>query len=292
MDRPTALFVLLILACLNAPAQQEYIAMVNAPAVEVEVDLALLRADQDPENGPWDICDSLANIPWYDAYCEWSTTKIFSKRYDLRDKPDTTELILQYDACDHAHPFCGRITSDFGYRRNRFHYGVDIKLKTGDPVLCAFEGVVRISKYSSTFGRVIVVRHNNGLETLYAHLSKLKVEPGDKVEAGDVIGLGGNTGRSTGSHLHLEVRFLGEPIDPNTVFNIVEGELRSDTLLLNSEHFEYLKEVRARKYHRVRSGDTLSGIGYRYGRSITQLCRLNGIRRSSTLRIGQSIRYN
>lgn len=292
MDRSTALLVLLVLACLNVTAQQEYVAMVNAPSVKVELDFNLLKEEQDPDNGTWDICDSLANIPWYDAYCEWNTSKIFSKRFDLRDKPDTTELILQYDVCDHAHPFCGKITSDFGYRRNRFHYGVDIKLKTGDPVLCAFEGVVRISKYSSTFGRVIVVRHNNGLETLYAHLSKLKVEPGDKIEAGDVIGLGGNTGRSTGSHLHLEVRFLGEPIDPNIVFNIVEGELRTDTLLLNAEHFEYLKEVRARKYHRVRSGDTLSGIGYRYGRSVTQLCRLNGIRRSSTLRIGQSIRYN
>ena len=240
----------------------------------------------------WDINDSLQNIPWYDEYCEWSSDKIFSGKYDLRDKPDTTQLILQYDACDHAHPICGRITSDFGYRRHRFHYGVDIKLQTGDPVKCAFEGVVRVAKYSRTFGRVVVVRHNNGLETLYAHLSKTNVEPGDKVEAGDIIGLGGNTGRSTGSHLHFEVRFLGEPIDPHAVFDIVEGELKEDTLAVHAGHFEYLKEVRARKYHRVRSGDTLSGIGSRYGRSITELCRMNGIRRNSILRIGQSIRYN
>ena len=160
MDRPTVLFVLLMLACLNAPAQQEYLAMVNAPAVEIEVDLSMLRAGQDPENGTWDICDSLANIPWYDAYCEWNTTKIFSKRYDLRDKPDTTKLILLYDACDHAHPFCGRITSDFGYRRNRFHYGVDIKLKTGDPVQCAFE----------------VSQYHRGYKLIHAHQKRLILE--------------------------------------------------------------------------------------------------------------------
>jgi len=95
-----------------------------------------------------------------------------------------------------------------------------------------------------------------------------------------------------GSHLHFEVRFLGEPINPHTIFDIVEGEIKVDTLALNASHFEYLKEIRARKYHRVRSGDTLSGIGSRYGKSVTKLCQLNSIRRSSVLRIGQSVRYN
>ena len=287
MDRSVALVIGLLSLSIVANGQQ--MAMYSEPMSTPPDPERVLETLEDEA---WDINDSLTYIPWYDQYCEWSSTNIFSGKYDLRDKEDTTRLVLQYEACDHAHPVCGRITSDFGYRRNRFHYGVDIKLQTGDPVRSAFEGVVRVAKYSRTFGRVVVVRHNNGLETLYAHLSKYHVGPGDKVEAGDIIGLGGNTGRSTGSHLHLEVRFLGEPIDPHTIFDIVEGELKMDTLALNASHFEYLKEVRARKYHRVRSGDTLSGIGSRYGRSVSQLCQMNGIRRSSVLRIGQRVRYN
>lgn len=281
-------FITFGLLGITAVAQQGGIAEIDVPENTVP-------DDPTPADAPlyhWDVNDSLATIPWYDAYCEWDQNKIFSKKFDLRDKPDTTHITLMHEACDHAHPICGRITSDFGYRRNRFHYGVDIKLQTGDTVVSAFEGMVRIAKYDRTFGRVVVVRHNNGLETLYAHLSSLKVQPGDKVEAGQLVGLGGNTGRSTGSHLHFEVRYLGEPINPHTLFDIAEGEIKFKEIDLTAEHFEYLKEIRARKYHRVRRGDTLSGIGARYGRSVTQLCRMNGIRRSSTLRIGQSIRYN
>jgi len=162
----------------------------------------------------------------------------------------------------------------------------------GDEVKAAFEGVVRIAHYDGDYGRVVVIRHNNGLETLYGHLSQFKVKEGEKVEAGDVIGLGGNTGRSTGSHLHFEVRYLGEPINPNEVIDWELGYLCSDTLHLNAEHFEYLVEVRKRKYHTIRRGDTLSGIARRYGTSVGNLCRLNGIRSSTTLRIGRKIRYN
>ena len=236
--------------------------------------------------------DSLTWIPYFDEYSLWETHKIHPYKNDFTKLTDTISLNLRYKDCDFAHPICGEINSDFGYRRNRFHYGIDIDLERGDPVLASFEGIVRIAKYESTYCRVVVIRHNNGLETLYGHLYKIEVKIGDKVEAGQIIGLGGSTGRSTGNHLHYEMRYLGEPINPNDLIDFENGILLSDTLQLNVEHFVYLKEVRARKYYRVRSGDSLSRISYRYGVSISKLCKLNRISRNSIIRIGQSIRYN
>jgi len=154
---------------------------------------------------------------------------------------------------------------------------------------------MRISKYNRTFGHVVVVRHHNGLETLYAHLSKRQVEPGQLIEAGDTLGLGGNTGRSYGSHLHFEVRFLDQPIDPSLLFDVENGMLRAKTFEINAGTFESMARAKAaagaRKYHTVHSGDTLSAIARRRGTSVSALCRLNGIGQRSVLRIGQRIRY-
>lgn len=247
---------------------------------------------EEPGAASIETIDSLSWIPYFDEYCLWETVKIHPYKNDFTKLTDTIPLVLKYSECDFTHPICGEINSDFGYRRNRFHYGIDIDLERGDPVLVAFEGVVRVAKYESTYGRVVVVRHNNGLETLYGHLYKIKVKSGDKVEAGQLIGLGGSTGRSTGNHLHFEMRYLGEPINPHDLIDFENGELVSDSIQLNAQHFAYLKEVRARKYYRVRSGDSLSRISYRYGVSISKLCRLNGISRNSIIRIGQTIRYN
>ena len=202
----------------------------------------------------------------------------------------TLEIVMKRSECDFSHPFRGNITSNFGDRSARYHYGIDIKLYKGDPVKSAFEGVIRISQYSKSYGNVVVVRHNNGLETLYAHLSARKVKEGDHVEAGDVIGLGGNTGRSTGSHLHFECRFKGEPINPNDIINWEEGKLACDTLLLAPENFSYLKTARSKKYHTIRSGDTLSGIARKYGTSLSAICSLNGMNRNSTIYAGRKIR--
>ncbi len=238
----------------------------------------------------WDINDSLYHIPAYDMYCLWDTRNIHAYDFDYRELRDTLQISLRYDSCDYATPFFGRITSDFGERGSRYHYGIDIKLYRGDPVLVAFEGMVRISQYSSSYGNVVVVRHPNGLETLYAHLSARKCKPGDYVQAGEVIGLGGNTGRSTGSHLHFECRYRGEPIDPNTIIDWESGALNIDVLDLNPQHFAYLKEARAIKYHRIRSGDTLSRIARKYGTSVRSLCKLNNMRQNSTIYAGRSIR--
>lgn len=238
----------------------------------------------------WDVNDSLMIIPAYDDYCSWDTRNIHAYDFNYREITEERAITLRYEDCDFVHPFRGRITSNFGERGSRYHYGIDIKLYKGDPVKSAFEGLVRIAQYSRTYGNVVVVRHPNGLETLYAHLSARKVKPGDYVEAGEVIGLGGNTGRSTGSHLHFECRYKGEPINPSEIIDWEAGELLTDELVLSQELFSYLAEARAIKYYTIRSGDTLSGIARKNGTSVSTLCRLNNMRASSTIYAGKRIR--
>ncbi len=244
----------------------------------------------------WDVNDSLLFIPGYDIYCNWRTDAIFDRSAKVDLAHDTLTLYLSHEECDHAIPTAGHMTSPFGPRKGRMHYGVDLKLQTGDPVMTAFDGMVRISRYNATFGHVVVVRHFNGLETLYAHLSKRMVEPGDLIHAGDTLGLGGNTGRSYGSHLHFEVRFLDQPIDPTLVFDLDSGSLKSKTFDVHKGTFAEIAKARAalaaKKYHTVRPGDTLSGIARRHGTSVNTICRMNGIKQTNVLRIGQRVRYD
>lgn len=251
--------------------------------------------DLDTYSGLWDVNDSLRHIPSYDIYCHWNTASIFHAPGANVRLDDTLTLNLSNRAADHYMPVCGHVTSPYGPRRGRMHYGVDLKLDHGDPVVSAFAGKVRISRYHRTFGNVVVVRHHNGLETLYAHLSRRSVETGDDVQAGEVLGLGGSTGRSTGNHLHFEVRYLDQPIDPQLLFDVEDGELYSRDLHLHQGIFDALAADRAavneRKFHTVRQGDTLSAIARRYGTSVPVLTRLNGISAKSTLRIGQRVRY-
>lgn len=267
------------------------------PELTAEEDAATTVLDAAHAAGlMWDVNDSLSFIPGYDIYCHWNTDAIFDQAGAARLAHDTLRLFLSHEDCDHAIPCPGQLNSPFGPRKGRMHYGVDLKLQTGDPVAAAFAGMVRISKYNRSFGHVVVVRHYNGLETLYAHLSKRKVKPGDLVEAGDIIGLGGNTGRSFGSHLHFEVRFLDQPIDPALVFDIENGILKAKTFDMHKGVFASIAAAKAsmaaRKYHTVRSGDTLSAISRRYGTSVSALCRMNGIRMNGVIRPGQRIRYN
>ena len=194
------------------------------------------------------------------------------------------------------------ISSRFGPRRRRFHYGMDLACPTGTPVYSAFDGTVRVAKYNKSYGNLIVVRHNNGVETYYAHLSKIKVTSGQKVKAGDEIGLVGNTGRSFGSHLHFETRYLGSAMNPEALVNFETKKLVCDTLNVNSSLFrhknsnaQYARNSAAKrggggKYHTVRKGDTLGAIASRNHTSVKRLCQLNGIRQNSTLRLGQKLR--
>ncbi|MGC8802316.1 MAG: peptidoglycan DD-metalloendopeptidase family protein [Bacteroidales bacterium] len=225
----------------------------------------------------------------------WDYKMINSGRFDSKSMTDTIRIPLtdtSLNGLRYCHPFKNYVTSNFGQRRFIFHYGVDIKLYRGDPVCAAFDGVVRLTKYDRRgFGNVVVIRHPYGLETIYGHLSKVLVVPMQKVKAGDIIGLGGNSGRSTGSHLHFEIRYRGEPFDPNCFIDFNEYRLKTDTLVLTRKNFEYLIELRKAKYCTIRKGDTLYKIARRYNTTVAHLCKLNNISRHTILRPGRKLRY-
>lgn len=233
-----------------------------------------------------------------DLYTVWDTARINPYGVDLRQKKDTTLLKLVTDKhCDYSHPVCGEVTSEFGFRRHRFHYGIDINLETGDAVLAAFEGTVRVARYSPTYGYYVIIRHLNGLETLYAHLSSVLVSSGQYLQAGDVLGLGGNTGRSRGSHLHFEVRFLGQQINPRDLISFEEYACLSPEIAIHAKRFDYLKAAEkqkaamaARKYYKVRKGDTLSKIARKHNTTVSKLCKLNKISKRTVLKPGRSLR--
>ena len=210
-------------------------------------------------------------------------------------------------------PYMGDIhpRGKFGPRRGRRHQGIDIPLKTGDPIYATFTGKVRISKYLGGFGNLVVIRHENGLETFYGHLSKRNVEVGDWVNAGEVIGLGGSTGRSTGPHLHYETRHNGFAFDPQWLIDFKTGELRHRLFVLKKKYFNIYSnyeqdfedewkneeddkreeaERKAMRWHVVKSGDTLGRIAINNNTTISEICRLNGISRNTTLKIGRKLR--
>lgn len=191
-----------------------------------------------------------------------------------------------------------KITSPFGPRWRRMHNGLDLKVNIGDTIVAAFDGKVRIVKYERRgYGKYVVIRHDNGLETVYGHLSKQLVEENQLVKAGEVIGLGGNTGRSTGSHLHFETRFLGIAINPIYMFDFPKQDIVADTYTFRrtqgskraGSHDTQVADGTIR-YHKVKSGDTLSRIAKLRGVSVSTLCELNRIKPTTTLRIGQVLR--
>ena len=192
-----------------------------------------------------------------------------------------------------------KITSPFGPRWRRMHNGLDLKVNIGDTIVAAFDGKVRIVKYERRgYGKYVVIRHDNVLETVYGHLSKQLVEENQLVKAGEVIGLGGNTGRSTGSHLHFETRFLGIAINPIYMFDFPKQDIVADTYTFRrtqgsskraGSHDTQVADGTIR-YHKVKSGDTLSRIAKLRGVSVSTLCKLNRIKPTTTLRIGQVLR--
>ncbi len=229
------------------------------------------------------------------VYQNWNTHSIVYRTDTFKHSFDSITLVLADTAkgLKYCHPFNGNITSHFGYRRYRQHYGTDIDLVTGDTVRAAFDGKIRITKYNKGFGKVVVIRHANELETVYAHLSKILVDSNEIIKSGQVIGLGGNTGRSTGSHLHYEVRYMGRALDAENIINFKSGELLSDTVIITEATFGYMKRIannKNAKYHYVHSGDTLYGIALKYHTGVSKLCYYNGINQTAILQIGQKLR--
>lgn len=215
------------------------------------------------------------------------------------------------------------ITSNFGYRWGRQHEGLDIKVYIGDTIRAAFSGKVRMVKYDGRgYGKYVVIRHNNGLETLYGHMSAQLVEENQVVRAGEPIGLGGNTGRSTGSHLHFETRLCGVAINPALMFDFREQDVVGDSYLFRRDSYkaESTEATRLRGkvgngsysredvvgasgsqgdningevlYHKVASGETLQSIAEKHGVTVDAICRLNHIRKTMRLRPGQILRYS
>ncbi len=229
------------------------------------------------------------SMPYYD----WITDDIHFRKFDFSKVSDTLVIVLN-DSSDHfTPPVKGNVTSEFKKRGWRYHYGTDIDLHTGDTVRNAFNGRVRIATYSKTYGNVIVIRHDNGLETIYGHLSKRLVDVDSIIPTGTVIGLGGNTGHSYGSHLHFEIRYFDEALDPRDVISFENFTTHYDTLAIAQCSFMYREELKllsAIKFHRVRSGNTLGHIAGKYGTSISKICRLNGISRNKILQIGERLR--
>lgn len=217
------------------------------------------------------------------------------------------------------------ITSNFGRRWGRMHKGLDIKVYIGDTIRAAFAGKVRIVKYEANgYGNYVVIRHYNRLETIYGHMSKHLVEENQTVNPGDPIGLGGNTGRSTGSHLHFETRLCGVALNPALMFDFRNQDVTGDTYMFRRNTYNKASELASRdnganeddedvtsaqtreerrsssaaranndvRYHKVKKGETLSAIARKRGISIDKLCKLNRISKSKRLRPGQILRYS
>ncbi|MDQ3073184.1 MAG: M23 family metallopeptidase [Bacteroidota bacterium] len=265
------------------------------------IDTTGVNANQMYQSG--ELFDLISILPFHDHYLSWDTTDIHPDQYSMVQMKDTVMLVLaDHGDCAFVAPVAGFVTSPFGPRtQTRYHYGIDLKLDIGDTVMSAFDGVVRISQWSESYGHTVVVRHYNGLETLYAHLSERKVVPGQVVRAGELVGLGGNTGRSSGPHLHFEMRYLGKPINPEQLVTFTDSTqyiLKQDTLTLCHADFQYIQDfkvsaqryIQQTKYYTIRSGDTLSEIAERNRTTVTRLCQLNNMSRNTILRPGRKIR--
>lgn len=227
-------------------------------------------------------------FPADDIYPEWSNE--YAHKYENIVMPDSLLIDLT--------GFCmptesTKITDIFGYRprRRRMHYGLDVKVERGDTIRAAFDGKVRYVSYQRRgYGYYVVIRHPNGLETLYAHLTKRLVEENEVVRAGTPIGLGGNTGRSTGAHLHFETRLLGKALNPALMFDFPNQDVTGDTYLYMKPKKKVYDPSDPDTYYKVKSGDTLGRIAARKGTTVKNLCKLNGITTQTTLRIGQVLR--
>ena len=260
--------------------------------------------------------------PEFDIYTEgWDSQMV--NCYAGVSVPQTAPI----DVSHYAMPHPGYITSPYGYRRRfrRMHKGVDLKINMGDTIRAAFDGKVRLTKYERRgYGYYVVVRHTNDLETVYGHLSKFLVEPDQYVKAGDPIALGGNTGRSTGPHLHFETRYMGYAINPCAIFDFANQTTHTDIYTFDKSTYqkarnfspqansEYAAKYRAENppkpyipdpstkgkksgsasssVYSVKKGDSLGKIASRNGTTVAKLCKLNGITTTTTLRIGQKLK--
>lgn len=243
---------------------------------------------------------------------------------------ESGELVLPLDNLkkDFCYPYPGKQISPYGYRGRSMHTGVDIKAIPNDTIRAAFSGVVRMSKPYSGYGNIIVIRHYNGIETVYAHNSRNLVKVNDVVKAGDPIALAGRTGRATTEHLHFEFRVASQALNPNLLIDTENRTLQHHTLYLynrggtvkastrpldasalaSEQRTEETKSSASSNsstlqaanksahnsskavYHRIRKGETLSHLARKYSTSVAKICRLNNIKPTTILQINQRLR--
>lgn len=255
------------------------------------------------------------NSPSAQLYKEWSN-KYAHRATNL---PDSFLINLKHFCMPTTSKV---ITSNFGRRWGRMHKGIDVKVYIGDTIRAAFSGKVRIVRYEANgYGNYVVIRHYNGLETIYGHMSKQLVEENQTVRAGEPIGLGGNTGRSTGSHLHFETRLCGVALNPALLFDFRNQDVTGDTYLFRRDTYDNESELANKdrgkvdndyastskrnssskkrnndsediRYHKVQRGETLSSIAKKRGTTIEELCKLNHLTKKMRIRPGQILRYS
>lgn len=260
----------------------------------------------------------MAENPSAQLYDDWNN--VYAHR--ATELPDSFRINLR----NFCMPTTNRVvTSKMGPRWGRMHKGLDIKVYIGDTIRAAFSGKVRIKKYERAgYGKYLVIRHNNGLETIYGHMSDWLVEENQVVKAGQPIGLGGNTGRSTGSHLHFETRLCGVALNPALLFDFVNQDVTADYYMFRKSSYEresasinksiklegghsediaqaenassdnqqQSRQYKETRYHKVSAGETLSSIAKRRGITVAELCKLNHLTRDVKVRPGQILRYS
>lgn len=247
--------------------------------------------------------------PEIDIYTEGWNSKSVNPFRDV-DVPNTAVI----DVSNYVIPHKGVLTSKYGYRARfgRMHKGVDIGLKMNDTIRAAFDGKIRLTNYEGKgYGNYVIIRHPNGLETVYGHLNRHLVKPNQIVKAGDPIGLGGNTGRSTGPHLHFETRYMGYAINPEAIFDFANKTTHTDTYTFSKSTYTqprnfapsrdlakkeangsnpYTAASSTKSSYTVKKGDTLSQIAKAYGLSTTTLRNLNDLSSTDPIKVGQVLK--
>ncbi len=319
--KETLLFFLILLICTNSYSQQSIETNALDPTSSGDLinnfdeNNILENANQDSVLASIKYRDSinLYNDIYENRLLNLTISDIFSNNWDTLNifayggasysrASDTLALKLTNDENKFVMPHNGKMWGGFVWRKTHHHNGVDIELLYKDSIVSAFDGIVRYASWNSGgYGYLVIIRHYNGLETYYAHLSKIKCKKNQEVKAGELIGLAGNSGRSYAPHLHFETRYQDNPFDPELIIDFETKQLKTDTLVLMPAEFAFLKTrtksnnggvkgVLDGNNHIVYSGDTLWAISRKYNISISQLCSMNGISENSKLQIGQKIK--
>jgi len=298
------LFLLLFIQIVSVYGQDNYSVNIKYDKRHAALDSVITRQLLEEEEETGDLYEGL--------YGNWSDTRVNPYGVALNNMKDSFTINIS----DYYPPCLGHVTSMFGPRHRGFHNGIDLKVQTGDTIRAAFDGRIRVRRYNrGGYGYFLVIRHQEGIETVYGHLSKFLVAPNQEVKAGDPIALGGNTGHSTGSHLHFETRLFGNSINPVKLFSfedyvplcrlytVIKNRTFEERIrysggsyggvILSTGTSSYSRGQYAKiQYYKVRKGDVICKIASRQGVSISKICKLNNIRANSTIRPGQRLRLS